>query len=781
MTGGRVLSAVAAAALAAAALALPAAPAGARTPAVPPLGTAGEPDDMQLLGQVFDLPVDGELTITLGMPQGVDAAELAAAGGSDDAATVTVTSHRALRDRPSLLLALDGDPPREEDSVEATVGDGADEAAATRADADGTPRTADVIAATTTAPRATAEITPEGLLLVRIPTESQRRSSGALQFEEAGVHPVTIELRVGPRRHTTSTFVHRLPAPDDDPDGPLRGRTGAMAVGIVMRHTLAPTVDGDGAPAPSAADVAQLRRLADALTAMDDAAAALGRDPRTVPRAVGVEPSVLQAVGETDPELAARLGGLLTESDVIARPRLPLDPGVAAAAGQVGVELYTQWLRQGEDRLVEMLPGAVVDRTMHVVDGSLTDGGAILRRNLGTRLLVMPFDTFASTTGATGYFTDTTQLLTVDLPDGSTLPTAVVDPYLGARLDDGADAPLATAIDVMADLLVIATSIDAEGGAVGRHGVVLGASQLGVMDPAVVAQLTSLLLASPALRLVDPAALGSIVDTWLIDGRLGTISLPVAPSVDRAPRFETVAQLRADASSYASMLTPGHPSVARWEQVLGALPSTAVTEAQAASMVRSVEAEFAELRDGVVVEASSFTLTGRRSQLRFGLLNTTDELLRVRVNLSSPKLRFPNGDVVVDLPPNSDTDVKVEAEALSNGTSSVFLRVYAPDETRQVAVGPEVVLTARVTSFAGAAQLVTGAAALLVLTWWLRHWRTSRRRQLAAPHTVRHPASRAGDDTGPARVDAGGGEVAGAAPVRPPRSPDAEASSVQRS
>lgn len=77
----------------------------------------------------------------------------------------------------------------------------------------------------------------------------------------------------------------------------------------------------------------------------------------------------------------------------------------------------------------------------------------------------------------------------------------------------------------------------------------------------------------------------------------------------------------------------------------------------------------------------------------------------------------------------------------------MFLRLYAPALNRDVALAPEIVLTTRVNSLAGLGQLLSGAGALLVLTWWARHTRTNRRKQAASRIASRHPSSRRPNDT----------------------------------
>lgn len=699
---------------------------------------AAAPDDMALVSQDFNVPVDGELTLSLELPGGIDATDLT----SD--ADLIVTSHRLVTDRPAFLDAIEGDLTRVEDSLDIPLVPTTDPTG------------------TGTATTLVSTPTPTTIAL-RIPTESAGRTDTALQLSKAGVHPIVVELRIGARRFTTTTFVNRLPGDDDPTDGDGR----AMSIGLLMGQTTMPTIGDDGDVQAGPGEIAELGRLADALAAIDAAPLRVGLDPTVPPpRAVGVEPSTLDALSTADPALAARLAPLVAAGDVIARPRLPLDPGAAAAVAVTGTAepLYTRWLREGEDLIDRLLPSTVVDRSIDVIDRPLSDAGAVLRRNLGTRMLVMPFDVFTSTEGNTGVFTDTTQLVTVELPDGSTLPTAVVDPYIGERLDVGADTPLASSIDVVADLLVMAQEIRESGGVVGRHGMVLGLSDLGVPDPALLGDLTALLLTTPGLRLVDPADIGGAVDRWLIDGRPVVLTLPSQPAVDLTDRFTIIDRVTTDVDAYGSMLAEDDPTAAQWRTVLDTMPTTAIDDAQAAAMARRLDEDFAVYREAIRVDASSFTLTGKSSQVRFAIENTSDTALTVRVSLSSPKIRFPEGDQVVTIAPGTTTAVSADAVALSNGTSSVFLRVYTP--STDVFLVPEVVLTARVTSFAGAGQLVTGAALLFILTWWARHWRQSRRKQLASQNVARHPASSASE------------RRAGVTPGSDELSPDAAASSL---
>lgn len=673
---------------------------------------AGPNDELVVVAQEFNVAANGTFGITVRVPpELVDALD-------DPDTDVIVTSFRAVTDRSVFLGVLEGKFPRTEDTL----------------DFDPTPDT--------TAPSGEAAVPAvftrpsDDTFTLRVRTESDDRTSAALQMSEPGVHPVVVELRVDGRRFEAMTFVNRL-AVDDEPRGDL-------AVGLLLGQTSMPGVDLDGEPRSTMEERADLTDLADALTAIDTADTSA-----PIPRTVVVEPSSLSSLESADADLAERLTPLLAASDLVAGPRLPLDPAAAAATTPTPafdpVGLYTRWLREGEDLLDALLPATAIDRSVYVARETLTGSGAVMLRNLGTRLIVLPYERFAAIEGSTGLFTDTTQLVSVDLGDGTSMPAAVVDPYLAERFGAGADQSLSSAIEIVADLLVVANSIDASGRLVGRHGTILATPDVGVPDAQLLGHLITLMQSTPGLQLVDPSDIATRVDTWLIDGRLVTVVPRVQGSTDLSTQVALIDTMTSDVAAYGSMLSPTDPSLDHWNGIIDAIPSTAVSDDQAVEMATALSAEFAELASGVEIEASSFTLTGRNSTglsgVRFGVRNLTDRTLTVRIQVNSPKIRFPQGDQEVVIAPQSVTEVVTDAVALSNGTSSVFIRVYTPDGPSTETLIPQVVLTARVTSFAGVAQLITVAAVLLIIAWWARHWQRSRRTKQAAHHIRRHPAS----------------------------------------
>lgn len=658
-------------------------------------------ESLQILDQDFTIEVDTPFAITLTLPVDVDPADF------DADAVVVVTSHRSVVDRAEMHQTLDGELTRTEDTFDVSLDPAAADPNLVVVDAD--------------------------TISLRIPTESQSRTPAALQLAQTGVHPIVVELRIGDRpAGEVTTFLNRLPS--------VTGTAGPLSVSFVMRQMSLPTIEADGTVSVSDSAHAELAQLRDVLAALDAAPAAAAVDA-TVPRGVLVEPAVVQALGASDAALAEELLLGLANSDLIATPRLPLDPSAAVRAGQQ--DRYGQWLLEGEDLLGAIAPIPAIDRSVALVDDRLSRDGAELQRTLGTRMLVLPYDFYTELDGSLLEFTDISQLVTVGLADGTEIPAAIVDDFLGNQMVSGAARPLLTAVEIAAELVVLARDLDIDGAVVDRHGVVLALPDMGIPDPTLMGDLARLLLDTPSTRLVEPRELATTTDLLLNDGRPVMVELPDEAGPDLSSRLEALDDVAADVLAYASMLPSDSPDIARWTQTLDAFPSTAMSDAQVEAAIAQLNDDFERYRSAIIApEPFSFTLTGRDNLLRFELTNTSDTPLRVRVSLGSPKIRFPDGDLEVELAPGTETNLVVNAQALSNGKSSVFLRVYTPGSNRSIQLVPEVVLTARVTSLAGLGQLITGAGMLLVLTWWAHHARTTRRSVAAAKHQSRHPAAR---------------------------------------
>jgi hypothetical protein len=124
------------------------------------------------------------------------------------------------------------------------------------------------------------------------------------------------------------------------------------------------------------------------------------------------------------------------------------------------------------------------------------------------------------------------------------------------------------------------------------------------------------------------------------------------------------------------------------------------------------------------------TFTARRAPIPITVLSNTTYPVCVVVTLASDKFTFPDGNTRVLLLDRQTTSVRVTAQARTSGDRlPIDVSLRTPDGqlliTRQV-------LTVHSTaiSFVGVALTVFAGAVLLV--WWLRTWRRSRRNRLRA-------------------------------------------------
>ena len=191
---------------------------------------------------------------------------------------------------------------------------------------------------------------------------------------------------------------------------------------------------------------------------------------------------------------------------------------------------------------------------------------------------------------------------------------------------------------------------------------------------------------------------------------------------------------------------------AEWARLTAILPTSALTDEQVASIASTLDDEFHGVRSAVEVPASfGFSLTGRSGTIPVSLFNSSDVPLAVTVQMSSPKLTFPDGPQTVTLAPGGYTEVRITIQARSNGSIPATLLVTTPEG--RLPLAPAVPITANVTALTGLGNLLTGTSLLVLLTWWGRHWRRTHRERIAtgtADAATRHPVHGGPSDDGAA-------------------------------
>ena len=539
------------------------------------------------------------------------------------------------------------------------------------------------------------------VLAVSVPTTATANVAEALTLRRPALYPVTLQLVTGDTVVAEDhTFIERLPV--DASTAPP------------MNVALVAAIDDPGTiPTADELEVGH-RRLGDlaAFTAAVDG-----------PVTVSIPPPLVDGLAADDPELSAQLRQALAGDEVLSLPSDRFDPSSAVAIDKA--ETFTRRLRDGEDALGAALPGIAATRSGWLVTSPVSTDAATLLRDLGFDLLTLGADDYATLEGNIGGFVDTTLAVEVALNDAGTMPAMVMSSAGELLVADADLAPTAAAVRILAELLTTRREL----GAQQRRSVVLATPALAIPDPAVAGALATLAASLPELRLTPLSALASATDTMLVEGAPQTVRLPAVAGPDLTERAQRVELTSVSAESAGSMRLDDS-DLERWRAELDAVLSTGLSDAQVDATLARVSAEANAVRDSVVApQPFDLTLTGRSSTLRLNLRNTSDEQLRVVVQARSPKLTFPDGDQTVELEPSGVTEVLIPVETRSNGTSSIEIELLTPAIGQRVA--EPVVLTAHVNALTGLGQVITGGALLVLISWWFGHFRRRRRHRLA--------------------------------------------------
>jgi hypothetical protein len=306
-----------------------------------------------------------------------------------------------------------------------------------------------------------------------------------------------------------------------------------------------------------------------------------------------------------------------------------------------------------------------------------------------------------------------------------------VDPSHAQWLSDQTRDPIINAYALAAEIIMQQQSILEAGGNPGDRHVVVSTvngnlSSLGIMNPLVVA-----LDRAPQLQLTTLGGMANDLETAT------SVTLATTNRVDVGERRDAIALLRQEIASTSTMLLADAAQHLGWKLSLLTTSTDTLTTEQFDAYQRGLRAQLRTLRNSVQIpEALTFTLGGRESDLRLQLRNEADQQLSVLVTVESAKLQFPNGPQLVAVPARSSIDVVIPVVARANGTFPLEVVLRTPDGTTPV--GRPIEMTARVSALAGLGQVVTGAAMLILLSWWISHWRARRRDDSVKNHPAVH-------------------------------------------
>jgi hypothetical protein len=614
---------------------------------------------------------------------------------------VVVTSHEPVPGRVELTDAVAGDLPDDVDRV--------------TFDAALVPRTAD------------------GHLLLSVPVETAGDAPGALLLDEAGIVPVLVELVVdGDTRAEMVLLVERLPddvpAPTDD--------DGRLTVSVIGTLDAAPARQPDGSTSIDPAALAELTRIADVLATVPEQ-----------PVTLALRPELVESLTRSDvPSAPAALDALRAASadiELVAQPYVSLDPSAAAASDLT--DTFTAQLRRGEDALARTLPRAATRRAAWIADRPLDAGGAELLRDLGVRLVLLLPEAQASIGGGLATIAVPTLQFQIALPRGGSLTAAVLDTSLAEKLAAPTDDPVLTAHQLAAEISLIGHEIVEADDTLDGRTLLLSTPTGALPDGSLLGPLTAALAADPRVDLAPLSASLAGTSPLVVDGEpvvLDPASEPAAPLTGLAELLDLVAF---DMQATGSMLPAGDPRPARWQALADVLPAEQLDDAGREAYVSAIGLETTGIRAAVVPPPpATLTIGSRETEIALPVRNDADVPLTIVLRMTSTKMRFPDSPLTVVLEPAAVTTVRIRVQALANNTFPMTAELLTPEGGAPIT--PPVDLTARVTAFTGLGQLATGAALLILATWWVHHVRQTRRRRSLAAHPAATGTTRDGGD-----------------------------------
>lgn len=621
-----------------------------------------------------------------------------------------VSSHRTVNNREAVRAAIDGDPPRIVDTVRIDLTD--------RVGVDG------------------------GAIDVLIGSEVGTRTRELLQFPEPGLYPITVSWEEdGVTTSSLLTFIERLPLGAFAPEGLAPG-TSPLQVGLLGGFDSTVTLQPNSTTVITDADRQAIIDIVSISETLPDQ-----------PITVVVRPELIEALDRSTAEDAELLARLQTSSSLRVLSNTFVDVDASENSTLETSAVFRRQLRLGEDVLTSLLPTHINPRLAWFQNRQLTNGGAILLAELGLRNIILGVQAQQSTAEGAAQLADTTQKVEFRLSDESSVTAGLIDPYLSSALTRGSREknPILVAHHIVAELKALLLELDQRESdqrelvqpndtMMGR-GVLLSTNDGLLPSPDMVTALYRLLADEPRLNVAPAENVVTSMSVNFVDSRPVVINLQPTEFVPSPDAAEEIGDLTAEVNAHSSMLPNEDLRPRLWRSVLDVLPHRSFTDQRRREYSMVIRNEIQNLASAIIPPAATtFTLGGRDSPIRFSVRNDGDTDVRVRIRLTSSKLRFPEGDQVVLLPAQMSTAIDMPVIARSNGRFPVSLQLFTPEG--DIPLGPPSTLTARVNALAGLGQLVTGIAVLLLLSWWVSHLRRERhqRRSIQARLNRRHPS-----------------------------------------
>jgi hypothetical protein len=527
--------------------------------------------------------------------------------------------------------------------------------------------------------------------------------TNSLRLTKDGVYPIQISFtQNGQPVSKLTTFVNFFNSTIETARLPI-----AIASTVTTPLALAP----NGTIAISDATRKQLADLAQSL------------EGGAAPLSVQVSPEILDGlVRSTQPvdiDLLARLQTAFANHDLLRAPFVPFDPSSAMRTGRAN-DFYQ--VRGLGDEIIELRNGEKNLSPNIWFSNVLVDAdGADLLSGFSVHTVVLTPDA-ATKIGTLDNYAKPYRI-------SGDVALRTTDPVFAKTLSSNQINPVITAYSLAAELLAQRQEVIDSGGVLSSNFVILTTTSGAPINTALLTPLAIAIDRAPQLRL---RALSSLPRA---NSEATLVKVPRSNGVDVSIVGKAIDSLVDELASTSLMLPPDAPQYVAWTTSQLVMLDDRLSSEEFASYFKGFRNQLRMLRASVnVPESLSFTLGGRESDLRLQLRNDAAVDLTVSVEISSAKLQFPDEERIVTVPANGAIDLVIPVVARASGRFPIEVVLYTPDGLVQA--GQRVQLTARVAAIAGLGLVVSGAAALVLLAWWLSHWRT-KRRELAAK---KHPA-----------------------------------------
>lgn len=548
---------------------------------------------------------------------------------------------------------------------------------------------------------------PRDTLRVRVPMPRGGR---------AGVFPIELEVRDPETGEVSASLVTFLTIVSPLTEGPAVAER--LSVGWIWPIASRSPIRPDGQPSSrltdSVAAGGRLENIAAALPNADGIAVTLQAEPATLEAWSEATKSSEQQ--SSFPRLREALG----QQESLAGSYSPINmpPLVANGLGELASQ---EWSVGSETikRIAETSTEGTPD-TATIFTGALDANSIALLQSKGLNRAVVRSASLANN----GDINLTPAQPFTLLAGTASLPAIQTDDTLGA-IFEAAGSPAIRAARLLAGLSVVALELPSQ-----KRGVVIAGSKYWSPSTSALDSVSIGLRDNPLLKSVSIADLFSTIPPERSGNRplvrrlaaveTTSVPLPVASILETQQRI----------TAFTSFAGSGEPATSALQHLLLAPNPTASRRANGAQLNASNQALDNFIAKIGTPISRTLTLTSRRAEVPMSFQNDTGRPLTIRLLLESDRLTFPSGsNRIIELAPNNTT-LQVAVISRSPGTFPLTLTVESVDGGIVI---ERTRITVRSSVVSGIGVLLTGAAGVFLLLWWVTHWRRSRKNSVTVP------------------------------------------------